>query len=190
MVPKFDSVIVVVHHPALGDAVVDAKGPGPRHCPAGVRADQPGPEFGGHLGQPGIGAGPGVVDQVGSGRAGLLGHVRPPGIDADQLVRVFAAEPFDERHDAGDLLVGVDGAARTGLDAADVDDVGSVGDLLVGRFLGCAVAEGRPPVIEGIRGAVDDRHDQRAIAGHLAAQELAPWTGLHGSQVIGLPQIR
>ena len=63
-------------------------------------------------------------------------------------------------------------------------------DRLDHRVLGRAVAEGRPPVIEGIRGAVDDRHDQRAIAGHLATQELAPCGGLHDSQAIGLPQIR
>ena len=48
---------------------------------------------------------PGVVDDVRTRRAGLGCHRRPPGVDADQLVRIGAAQPFDERHQPRDLHV-------------------------------------------------------------------------------------
>jgi hypothetical protein len=94
-----------------------------------------------------------------------------PGVHAEQLLGVGAAQPFDERHHPGDLLVGADVLAGPGLDAADVDDVAAVGDGLVRRGLGGVVAECRTAVEEGVRGAVDDRHDQRPIGRHRLAQE-------------------
>src|SRR6187402_2209075 len=98
----------VVHDAAFGQSVADAEWSRPRYGPAGVRAHQPGAELGGDVDEARIGPTPGVVDDVGPGRARLLCDDGTPRVDADQLVRVGAAEPLDERHDAGDLLVGVD----------------------------------------------------------------------------------
>ncbi len=94
----------------------------------------------------------------------LRGPARPrAGVDTDQLVRVSTAEPFDERHQPRDLGVDVDAFTRAGFDTADVDDVGTVGDGPVDRVSGSRVAESRTLVVKRIRGAVDDRHDQRTI---------------------------
>src|SRR5882762_9216129 len=42
-------------------------------------------------------------------RAGLLGHLRAPGVDTDQLAGVGVAQPLDERHDTyPDQLISVD----------------------------------------------------------------------------------
>ena len=75
---------------------------------AGVRAHQAGPELGGDLGKGRVMPAPGVVDEVSTRCARLLGHLRAPGVDTDQLVGVGVAQPLDERHDAGDLLVDTD----------------------------------------------------------------------------------
>ena len=58
-----------------------------------------------------------------------------------------------------------------GLDPADVDDVGALGDDAVGRRLGRLVGERRAAVVERVGGAVDDRHDQRAVSGDRASTE-------------------
>src|SRR5215203_5580752 len=62
----------VVDDTALGDAVVDPKRPRPRCRTTGMRAHQAGSELGGDLGQAGVVSTPGVVDDVSTGRAGLL----------------------------------------------------------------------------------------------------------------------
>ncbi|CFE68152.1 Uncharacterised protein [Mycobacterium tuberculosis] len=128
-----------------------------------MRTHQARAELGGHLGHGRVDATPGVVDQVRPRRAGRLRHLRAPGVDTDQLVRVSTAEPFDERHQPRDLGVDVDAFTRAGFDTADVDDVGTVGDGPVDRVSGSRVAESRTLVVKRIRGAVDDRHDQRTI---------------------------
>ena len=69
----------VGHHVVVRDPVR----PGPRAQPAGVGADQPGAGRRRHLGQRRVGAGPGVVEQVGAGRDRLGGHLGPPGVDRD-----------------------------------------------------------------------------------------------------------
>ena len=81
------------------------------------------------------------------------------------------AQPFDERHDAGGLFVGVHLLAGARLDATDVDDVGAFFDDAVRGGLGGLVGECGAAVVEGIGGAVDDGHDQGAIAGDRLAQE-------------------
>src|SRR5881397_1349719 len=85
---------------AVSSAVIDSKRPRPRRRTARMRAHQASFEFGGDLGQGGVMAAPGVVDQAGACRAGLLGHLGAPGVDADQLVGEGVAQPLDERHDA------------------------------------------------------------------------------------------
>ena len=91
------------------------------------------------------------------------------------------AQPFDERHHAGGLFVGVHLLAGTRLDPADVDDVGAFFDDAVRGGLGGLVGECGAAVVEGIGGAVDNGHDQGAIAGDRLAQERR----LHGIQANG-----
>ena len=71
--------------------------------------------------------GPGVVDQVRARVDRRARHLRAPGVDADQQVRVTARGPPDERDDAADLLGRLDPRAAAGPHAADVDDVGALG---------------------------------------------------------------
>ena len=136
---------------------------GPRRRAAGVRADDAGAEPGRDLGQARVGAGPGVVDQVGAGLAGGDGDRRPPGVDADHQVREACPHPRDERHHPADLLGDVDLAADPGLHAADVDDVGAFVDGAVDRVHGRLLVEGGAGVEERIRRAVDDGHHRGPV---------------------------
>lgn len=156
----------VVDHPPLRDPVVHPERTSPRHRAAGVRAHQSGAELRGDRREVRIGSAPGVVDQVRSGGTGLFGHLGSPGVNADQLVGEGVAEPLDEGHDTGYLLDDVHAAARTRLDATDVDDVGSLADDPVRCLLGSLVGERCTAVVERVRRAVHDRHDQRSIPGH------------------------
>jgi len=169
----------VVDDAAGAGAVVDPERAGARAGAAGVRAHQSGAEFGRYLGHRGIIAAPAVVDQVRARRAGQPGHLGAPGVDADQLVGVGVAQPFDERHDAVDFGGGVDGLPRACFDAADVDHVGALGDQAVHVGFGFVVGEVGAAVIERVRGAVDDRHDQRTVGADLATAQC----GLHTSIV-------
>ena len=152
-------------------SVVDAERPGARHGAAGVRADDAGTELRSDLGQCRIVPGPGVVDDVGSGRARQLGDRGAPSVHADALVGILRADPLDEGHHASNLLGRVDEDPRSGLDPADVDDVGPLGDDPVYRGHGGLVGERRAPVVEGVGSAVDDRHDEGAVAGHRSPAE-------------------
>src|SRR5206468_1109875 len=95
---------------------------------AGVRADQGGAGGGGHLGERRVGAGPGVVEQVRAGRDGPFRDAGPPGVDGDHQVRVAVPDQADERDDPANLLRLVDRRAGSGLDAADVHQVGALLD--------------------------------------------------------------
>ena len=118
----------VGHHVVEGGPVR----PGPRAQAAGVRADQPGAGGGGDLGQRRVGAGPGVVDQVGAGRHRLASATSARQVSIEITTSGNAlADGGDGGDRAADLLGGVDLVARAGLDPADVDDVGALGDRRV-----------------------------------------------------------
>src|SRR6202020_1819277 len=146
------------------DAVADPIRTGARPGTPGVRAHQAGSEFGGHLGHRGIIAAPAVIDQVCAGPAGEPGYLRTPGVDADQLVGEGLAQPLDERHHAGDFGLRVDALPRARLDAAHIDHGGALADEATRGRSGRIVGEVRAAIVERVRGAVDDRHDQWAIA--------------------------
>src|SRR5690606_39593376 len=134
--------------------------PGARLHAAGVGAHQPHPELGGHLGQLGVGPAPRVVEQVGPGLADLAAHLVTPGVDADHQVGVALAYLGHERRGAFDLLPHVDLAAGTGLDPADVDDVGALGHHLVDPAQRLFTGARRAAAVEGAGRTVDDRHHQ------------------------------
>jgi hypothetical protein len=94
-----------------------------------------------------------------------------PGVDADDQPGVAAAHLGDERHHSSALFVDVDLGAFARLHAADVHDVGARGDRAVHRVEGRGVGEGRALVVERVGRAVDDGHDQGAVAGHATAAE-------------------
>ena len=96
-----------------------------------MRADQAGAELGSDLCQPFVRAAPAVVDQVGAGLAGRPAGLVPPGIDADQDLRVTGTDRADEASRPPDLLGRVDVSAGSSRDAADVHDVGTLRDHLV-----------------------------------------------------------
>src|SRR5699024_10835584 len=50
-----------------------------------------------------------------------------------------------------------------GFDATDVDDVGTLGHHGAYTFKGRAFVPGGAFVVEGVRGAVDDRHGQKGV---------------------------
>jgi hypothetical protein len=137
----------------------------------GVRADEAGAELGGDVDQFGVVRGPGVVDDVRADLETSARDVRPPRVDADDDVRQHLPHPLDERHGAPDLLVGVDEVARSRLHAADVDDVSAVVDSAAHRGERDVGREGGALVVERVRSAVDDRHDEGAIAHDAAAPE-------------------
>ena len=132
--------------------------PGTRCQAPGVRADQAGTGGRGDLGEPRVGPGPGVVEQVGPGRYRLPGHLGPPGVDRDHHVGELGAHRGDGGDGPADLLRRVDGIPGSGLDPADVDDVRALGDRLLDRAQRGVRREGRAPVVERVRGPVDDRH--------------------------------
>lgn len=102
----------------------------------GVGAHHTRAEFGRHIRYRGVDTTPGVVDQIGAGRTRQPGHLRAPGVDADQLVGVGITQPLDEGQQPGDLGAGVDVLPGSGFDAADIDDVGALIDGPVDGFSG------------------------------------------------------
>jgi hypothetical protein len=85
----------------------------------------------------------------------------PPGVGADDQVRVGGADRLDERHRAPDLLGHGDLGGRAGGHAADVQDVGAFGHHGVHMFQRGTLVPGDAGPVEGVRGPVDDGHDQQ-----------------------------
>jgi hypothetical protein len=142
---------------------------------AGVRADQPDTVPGRHLGEPGIGAAPGVVEQVRARLGDRLADLGTPGVDADHHVRVPLAHRRDQARHPVDLRGGADLVAGAGLHPADVDDLGSVGHRLAGRVQRGAETDGAPAVEERIGRPVDHGHDpERAVVPRPGTQPESP----------------
>ena len=155
---------VVVAHPVRVGA---------RRVPAGVGADVRRAPAGRDRRHLRVVPGPGVVDQVRPDRARRVGDLGPPGVDADDELRVRRADRLDERHHPGQLLGRADLGARAGLDAADVDGVGAGGHGPLDRLEGHVVVQEHALVVEGVGGAVDDR-EQACLS---RARRCAPAAG-------------
>jgi hypothetical protein len=149
-----------VQHVGHDVRVGGAEQPGPRLQAARVGADQAGTALGGHAGQFRVPAAPGVVEQVGACRAGGPADFVPPGIDADDQVRVGGPDGFDERHRAPDLLGHGDVRGGPGGHAAHVQDVRALGHDRVDPLQRGALVPGDAGPVERVGGAVDDGHDQ------------------------------
>ena len=100
-----------------------------------------------------------VVADVGADLAGLLEHRCPEGVDRDRQIEALP-EGLDGGHHAIDLLLHGDLGARTGLRAADIEEIGPLDDQLLG--LAEELIEG--PVLatveERIRRAIEDSHHE------------------------------
>ena len=118
-----------------------------------------------------VGAAPGVVEQVRT----LVGHgltdLVAPGVHADDDAGGAGPHRRDEARHPAQLLGHLDGLARAGLDPAHVDDVGALGHGPVDRVQRGGLGVGGAPVEEGVRGAVDDRHDERRLVGPAAGAQ-------------------
>ncbi len=123
----------------------------------------------------GIGPGaPHVVEQMGARGQGGLGDRGLGGVDAQGRLGKGGRHGRDDRHDPGDLGPFVDWlVARTGALAADVEHVRAFRDHPPGLRHGPLhriarvgrVATGQQPVPrKGVRGDVEDAHDERARA--------------------------
>jgi hypothetical protein len=144
-------------------AVRDPVRPCPRLRPAGVRTHQAHPIPRGDLRQARIDTAPGVVQQIGPGLAHGPADLGPPRVHTDDHVREPPSYLRHEPDRPPGLLLGRDLLARSGLDPADVDDRGALGHGLLDAREGRLVAEGGALVVEGVRGAVHDRHDHRLV---------------------------
>ncbi len=139
--------------------------------------------------QVGVVAGPGVVDQARTGRAGVLGDLGAPGVDRQDHTGVTLANGGDEADHPVDLLLGGHVVAGAGLDPADVQDLGPGGDGLVDRGEGHVVVQLPGPGEERVGGAVDDGHHHGATGCERARPESHPRDGrgltaaVHGVRV-------
>ena len=103
-----------------------------------------------------------VVDEGGAGREGLLGDGGAHGVHGDG--DALGGEPADDGDDALELLRLVDaGGAGAGGLAADVDQVGALGDQVEAVLDGGRRVEPAAAVGEGVGGDVHDPHDRAAV---------------------------
>ena len=150
--------------------------PGARGDAAGVRAHVAHAVVAGDLDELGIPTGPGVIDQAGAGCDGGLCHLAAPSIDGDEHVRVALVHLLDGRHHAVDFLRRVHGLAGASLHAANIDDRRTGRDHLITTAQRRVEVKGCALVIEGIRGAIDNRHHTReAQRGSLMRLSLMTW---------------
>jgi hypothetical protein len=128
-----------------------------------------------HLGEPGIGAAPCVVEQIRAGLGDHLADLAAPGVDADHDVWMTLAYRRDQARHPVDLRGGAHLVAGAGLYPADVDDLGPVGHRLAGRVQRGAELPGGSAVEERIGRPVDHGHDaERAVVPLPGAQYESP----------------
>ena len=97
-------------------------------------------------------------------RARGVEHRRAPGVDRQRHVEA-GAQRLDRGDDAVELLVLADLGTGPGLHAADVEQVGAVGDELLGPAHERVERPRRAPVVERIGRAVQDAHHDDARRG-------------------------
>ena len=152
----------------------------------GIGDARPEPDVGGDDGHVVLGRDPQVVgiaeagDVVADDRAGRargVEHRRAPGVDRERHVEA-GVQRLDRGHDAVELLVLVDLGPGAGLHAADVEQVGAVGDELLGPAHERVEIPGCAAVVERIGGAVQDphHHDPRADVDRALTQPEASGT--------------
>ena len=111
----------------------------------------------------GIGEARDVVADHRAGVARGVEHRRAPGVDRDRHVEALV-QRRDRGHDPVELLGLADLGPGPGLHAADVEQVGAVGDQLLGPAQERVEAPGRAAVVERVGRAVEDAHHERARA--------------------------
>ena len=104
-----------------------------------------------------------VVADDRAGRARGVEHRGAPRVDRERHVE-SGPQRLDRGHDPVELLVLVDLGPGPGLDPADVEQVGAVGDELLRPPHERVEVPGRAPVVERIGGAVQDPHHDDAAA--------------------------
>ena len=110
-----------------------------------------------------------VVAEDRPGPVRRVGDRGAPGVDRDRDVESLR-DRLDGRDDAVEFLSHGDEVPGTGLDATDVDDVGTIGDESLGPAQRAVELEGRAVVVERIRRAIDDPHDEHARGDVVAAR--------------------
>ena len=107
-----------------------------------------------------------VVDDVGTGLDGAGGGEALAGVDGEERVRQLGTEHGHEgRKLVGLVGKGEHGSPGTGGHDAEVENVGPLLQQLAGMSkerVGIVVAS---PVVEGVRGGVEDAHYGRALEG-------------------------
>ena len=116
----------------------------------------------------GIGQAADVVAHHGALGVRGAGDRGAPGVDRDGRVEAGHQAGHDG-HDAVELLGLGDLGAGSGLDAADVEDVRPFGHQLLGPGVELVELEGGALVVERVRGAVEDPHDERPVRQVVAA---------------------
>jgi DivIVA domain-containing protein len=137
---------------------------GARLLPTSMGAHDARVELRRHVHQIWIHPTPRVVDQEGTGLARCLGDLCAPGVHADDDGRVALMYGGDEGGGTPNLLGRIDVRTRACLDPADIENVRSRCHGRIGRSEGGFIVEGCPGVVEGIRGAIDDRHHEALIS--------------------------
>ena len=89
-------------------------------------------------------------------------HGRPPRVDRESHVEALG-QGLNGGHHPLQLLLLIDLRARAGLHAADVEDVRSFADELLGASEERVEVPERSAIEERVRRAVEDAHDQRAV---------------------------
>lgn len=126
-----------------------------------VHDDEASGGFGGELDHAGIATEAGdVVDDVGSGGECGTGDGGFHGVDGEEGAGL-GADGADDGDDSPDLFLGRDGfGTRAGGFAAEVEDVGAFGEEVEGVFDGAAGVEEAASIRKGIRGDVNDAHQE------------------------------
>ena len=133
--------------------------------------------MGGHHGRPvlgrrrqvvGIGETADVVAHQGTLGVGGARHRGSPRIDGDGGVEARYQFADHRDHPLHLLALGHVGT-RTGLDPSEIQYVGAVGHQLSGPSVKGIEFVGGPVVVEGIRGAVEDAHDEGPVGQVVAA---------------------
>jgi hypothetical protein len=156
------------------------------------------PDVGGHHGGPvfgrrrqvvGVGEPADVVAHDRAGPVGLAGHRGPPRVDGQGDVEP-GGERLDGRHDPIQLLGLAHLGAGPGLDPSHVEHVGAVLDQHPGPADQVVERVGGATVVEGVRGPVEDAHDQGTVLDVERPGAEPQGGGAHGADATGAPSHR